>query len=77
MSCPKDGIFPINRTGLIVVANSFTFGSNATYSCQSGMNRNISGPEMIMCLANGNWSALPPSCPCKLELSLTIDNALS
>ena len=45
-----------------------TFGSTATYSCNTGYN--LQGVATRTCLANGLWSASEPTCQSKLNISI-------
>lgn len=43
-----------------VVYRKLQFGHSATYSCRRGYR--LQGPEMVKCLANGEWDSEPPAC---------------
>ena len=55
-----------NVNGKPPMYTSTTFGSTATYNCQSGYMRE--GDQMITCMANGQWSGSPPDCNRELTL---------
>ena len=49
-----------------VTLGSSTFGSTATYSCDSGYE--LKGSSTRTCGSNGQWSNEAPTCECKQNL---------
>ena len=47
-----------------------TFGSNVTYSCQTGYL--LQGNSIITCLADGQWSGGSPDCLCENKNTLLL-----
>ncbi|XP_023804740.1 sushi, von Willebrand factor type A, EGF and pentraxin domain-containing protein 1 isoform X3 [Oryzias latipes] len=54
-----------------VAYRKLQFGHSATYSCHRGFR--LEGPEMVKCLANGNWDLEPPNC---VQISCTPPKAI-
>ena len=49
--------------GVVNLSNGTTFGSMATYSCNSGYR--LDGNTTRICLSSGEWSDNEPICQCK------------
>ncbi len=47
---------------------SYTEGSTATYTCNTGFG--VNGAEMLICGSDGNWNPDPPTCDCELILTV-------
>lgn len=55
--------------GHVAVAE-VSFGSVATYSCNTGYG--LSGPATRTCLSNGEWSSSAPTCNGKSQLLMRL-----
>ncbi len=63
------GDLPGPDNGLVTVSIG-DFGSNASYTCETGYNLN--GDMNRMCQDNGDWSGSAPTCDRKLRLYFTV-----